>query len=214
MNLILPIALLLLPAIEEQIPEGAFVYPGAGPREVILVDPEHSPLLEKAFVGLKEQLCDDFSEYQILQTTCLYIREEIFNLDDCNEWSVQKLIQSLYPDEKEPQISLEAFLEQKTGVCRHIALTATYLIHRLIKEGWLEAEALLIRANSPYGRHAWTLVLTEAGAWHLDCLWQILENGKTSAGFSKLCHNYGKRTMDEQKKHWENRAIKPVKRVY
>jgi len=148
--------------------------------------------------------CFGITEEQILETVFWYVREELFDLSLCNERLVQLFIHSLYPDETEPEIPLETFLEHKIGVCRHIALATTCLVDRLVKEGWLEGEALLIRANCPTGRHAWTLFLSEEGAWHLDSLWGIFENGKTGAGLSKLCDNYGKRIMNEQKKRWEN----------
>lgn len=203
MNLILSAIFFLHPIIQESIPEGTFAYPGAGPREVILVDPDQSPLLEKAYLDIKAELKAGMTEEQILKTTCHYLREELFDLNRCNERVVAALIQTLHPNESEPEISLETFLEHKTGVCRHIALTSTYLVNRLIKEGFLNGEAFLIRENCSIGRHAWTLYVSSEGAWHLDSLWGVLENGKTSAGFSQLCNKYGKRTMNDQKKRWE-----------
>lgn len=203
MNLILSALLFLTPIIDEAIPEGPFRYPGSRPREVIMVDPENSPRLDQAYRELEQRL-EGLTEEQILETVFWYVREELFDLSLCNERLVQLFIHSLYPDETEPEISLETFLEYKIGVCRHTALATTCLVDRLVKEGWLDGEALLIRANCPTGRHAWTLFLSEEGAWHLDSLWGIFENGKTGAGLSKLCDNYGKRIMNEQKKRWEN----------
>lgn len=203
MNLILSALLFLTPIIDEAIPEGPFRYPGSRPREVIMVDPENSPRLDQAYRELEQRL-EGLTEEQILETVFWYVREELFDLSLCNERLVQLFIHSLYPDETEPEISLETFLEYKIGVCRHTALATTCLVDRLVKEGWIDGEALLIRANCPTGRHAWTLFLSEEGAWHLDSLWGIFENGKTGAGLSKLCDNYGKRIMNEQKKRWEN----------
>lgn len=202
MNLILSALLFLTPIIDEAIPEGPFRYPGTHPREVIVVDPENSPLLDQAY-GKLEKRIEGLTEEQILETIFWYVRDELFDLRLCKEKLVQQFIYSLHPEETEPEIPLETFLEYKIGVCRHIALATTCLVNRLVKEGWLEGEALLIRANCPSGRHAWTLFLSEEGAWHLDSLWGIFENGKTNAGFSKLCDNYGKRIMNEQNKRWE-----------
>jgi len=185
----------------ESIPEGSFLYPGSKPREVISVDPARSPYLSRAYE--KFEITEDLSEEQILNCLLHYVREELFDLNLCNKWDLINLIHTLYPDETEPEIPLDEFLKHKTGLCRHLALTTTYLIDRLIKDGWLQGNAYLIRENCPTGRHAWTLYLSEEGAWHLDSLWGVLENGKTSAGFSNLCDNYGKRNMYEQKKRWE-----------
>lgn len=197
MNFLLASIFFLAPIIQEAIPDGPFFYRGAHPREVILLDPADSPLLEAAYWDLVEQLSSSFSEVQILQVTSLYIREKLFDLTLCNEQSVRRLLEALYPDEKEPEVSLETFLEHKTGVCRHIALTSTYLVDRLIKEGWLQGEARLVRADCIMGRHAWTLFTSPEGSWHLDCLWDVLENGKTGAGFSRLCQKYGRKTINE-----------------
>ena len=200
---ILSTLLFLTPIIDEAIPQGPFIYPGSRPREVIVVDPEKSPLLDQAYRDLEQRLSEKFSEEQILETVFLYVRDELFDLRLCKERLVQQFIYSLYPDEAEPEIPLETFLEYKIGVCRHTALATTCLVDRLVKEGWLQGKALLIRSNCPAGRHAWTLFLSEEGAWHLDSLWGIFENGKTGAGLSQLCDNYGKRIMNEQKKRWE-----------
>ncbi|MBS0629030.1 MAG: hypothetical protein JSS30_02255 [Verrucomicrobia bacterium] len=203
MNLILSTIFFLMPILQESIPDGPFQYPGSAPREIILVDPEFSPLMDKAFADLSKHLDRSFSEEKIIELVFLYVREVLFDLNLCNEQQVRTLIHSIHPNEKEPEMALEIFLEHKTGLCRHIALTSSCLINRLIKDRWLHGEVFLIRENCPRGRHAWTLFLSKDGAWHLDSLWGVLENGKTSAGFSRLCDNYGKRIMNEQKKKWE-----------
>lgn len=187
---------LFFPPIEETIPEGPFSYPGKSPREVIIVDPNHAPLLEKATQNLLQQVEED-----ILKKVICYVQEELFDLEISNETELWDLIER---QEAFPEVSLEVFLDAKIGVCRHFALTATYLIEQLIQEGILKGEAFLIREDTPFGRHAWTLLLTDRGAWHLDAYWGVLENGKTDAGFSKLCHKYGKRVMEKQKQRYED----------
>jgi len=204
MNFLLCLLLFLFPPIQETIPNGPFTYPGSSIREVIVLDPANSPLLEKAYENLQNELSLDNSEWEILQITSLYVRQQIFDLSLCDKKRVHSLIQRNYPNEQSPSISLETFLKEKTGICRHIALTTTYLIDRLIKDGWLIGTAFLIRENLFNERHAWTLLLSEEGAWHLDSFWNVLENGKTPSGFSHLCKKYGKDVMDRQKNRWEN----------
>ncbi len=194
--------LALFPSIEKTIPEGPFIYPGLHPREVIFVDPENSPILDTVYKDLKKRLSSEYTEKEILQIISLYIREEIFDLNKCNPASLTLLIQELHPEEDEPEISLDAFLQEKTGLCRHVALVTTYLVDRLVKDEWLEGETFFIRENLPDQRHAWTLFISEEGAWHLDALWGVLENGKSDAGFFRLSKKYGRRTMEGQKKHW------------
>ncbi|MDN3506289.1 MAG: hypothetical protein P0S96_03570 [Simkaniaceae bacterium] len=178
----------IFPPIEETIPEGPFSYPGKSPREVILVDPNRAPLLNQATQTLLQK-----TEEEILKTVICYVQEELFDLENSNETELWDLIGK---QESFPDVSLEIFLDAKTGVCRHYALTTTYLIQQLINEGILKGEIFLIREEIPQGRHAWTLFLSEHGAWHLDAYWGVLENGKTDAGFSKLCHKYSKRVME------------------
>jgi len=179
---------------QEAIPDGPFSYPGINRREVLLVDPENSPILNEAFADLKNQLEKTFDEREILLTTFYFVREHLFDLDRCTEKIVAELIQQFTG--QEPEISIEIFLEEKIGVCRHIALVTTYLLHRLNLEGWIEGKALLIREQIPSGRHAWSVFISESGAWHLDPYWGIFENGKTRAGFCHLCQKYGKRAME------------------
>jgi len=196
MTLFFSLLLLFFPPIEEVIPEGPFSYPGKSSREVIIVDPNHAPLLEEATQTLFQQV-----EKDILNNVISLIQEELFDLELSNEIELWEL---LGKQETFPEVSLEVFLDAKIGVCRHFALTASYLIEQLIREGVLKGEVFLIREDTPFGRHAWTLFLSEHSAWHLDAYWGVLENGKTDAGFSKLCHKYGMRVMQKQKLRWEN----------
>lgn len=202
MNLLLPLFLLFsLSEIEETIPNAPFVYPGKHPREVILFDPPNSPRLQEAKSQFFEKLRPSFSEAEILVTLIDFIRDEVFDLTKCDN----KILSNLLGDtSKEPEIPIDYFIEQRIGVCRHIALVTTYFVDQLIKENMLSGEVFFIRENLPYGRHAWTLLLTETGAWHIDAYWGSLENAKTDAGFLNLCRKYGKRVMDTQKLRWSH----------
>ena len=194
--------LLAFAPLAETIPDGPFSYPGLHPREVIVVDPEHSPLLQKAYLELKSQLRESFSQRDILQTTFLYVRENLFDIEICTEQNIAQFINQ-FPT-KEPEIPLDVFLEKKIGVCRHFALVTTYLLEQLTKENLLEGQAYLIREQIPSGRHGWTLFISRSGAWHIDPYWEIFENGKTDAGYFHLCQKYGKRTMEKQQLRWLN----------
>lgn len=198
MNLLLSLLLLTtFPEIDEKIPAGPFCYSGATKREVIVVDPEHSPLLKKACEDLQNAITGD----AILQTYT-FVGDHLFDINSQTGEKVHQLIRN-FGDEN-CEIPLDAFLEEKSGVCRHIALTTTFLLQTLIDQNILEGEVFLIRDMTPFGRHAWTLLLTKDAAWHLDPFWEILEDGKTGAGFSHLCKKYGERTMQRQKARWED----------
>lgn len=203
MNLLLFICLQFSP-IQETIPDGSFSYPGLNPREILIVDRKNSPLLEKSYQDLLASLKERKMEKEILLHLLYYVRETLFDPNLCNMENVATLIQALHPDELEPEIPLDFFLKQRTGVCRHMALTTAYIIDRLISDGWLKGQSLLIRENIPSGRHAWTLFLSEEGAWHLDASWGFLADGKTEEGFLHLCQYYGKQVMLKQNKRWSS----------
>lgn len=205
MNCILYLLLLSsFPEIGETIPSGPFSYPGQNPREIIIVDPTSSPLLTQAKERILLKIDPLASEEEILINTVHFVREELFDLMKCDETNVWKFIIARSDEEELPEIPLDAFLKEKLGVCRHIALTTTYLLDALIEKEKLKGELFFIREQTPFGRHAWTLLLTETAAWHIDAYWGIIENGKTDAGFARLCQKYGKRVMEEQKLRWED----------
>ena len=186
----------------ETIPEGPFCYEGQQPREIITVDPIASPLLNEGYQKLLGQIGAEDSEEEILRKVGHFVCNTLFSLDLCTEENTKQLIESVAPLAKEPEISIETFIDAQTGVCRHLALASTYLTNRLIDEGLLKGTCFLIRDQTHGGRHAWTLYLSGTGAWHLYPLWGFLENGKTEEGFIHLCQRYGKRTMERQKKRW------------
>lgn len=187
-------------AIDEGIPEGPFCYPGKHKREVITFDPQSAPLFEQAYQTLKNRLIGLTSEQEILLETVDFVQRDLFDLPECTNQNVIQLILH----EGMGEIPLETFLREKKGVCRHLALTVTLLVDSLVRDGTLSGKALLIREDLLWGRHAWTLYLSESGAWHLDAFYGIMENGKTRAGFSLLCQKYGCDAMMRQQARWEH----------
>ncbi|NGX39719.1 MAG: hypothetical protein KR126chlam1_01052 [Chlamydiae bacterium] len=193
-----------LTVIEESIPDGPFCYPGKCPREIITVDSEESPLLDAHFKKLVQLMQQDQSEQEKLAHVKLFVRETIFTPSLCNFEKLLSFFQTLDIETFEPEIPLEKFIAAKTGVCRHLALTTTFLLDRLIKEGHFKGSCYLIRDQVHLDRHAWTLFLSDKEAWHIDAHWNILEDGKSEEGFSRLSRIYGKRTMVRQKERWSN----------
>lgn len=196
------IALLLLALlpIDEAIPDEAFCYLGKYEREVITFDPSNCPAFDKAYQNLREHLTDLESEEDILLTTLDYVQRELFDLSLCTNPRVLEMIS----EDGRKEIPLDAFLQEKQGVCRHIALCVTLLLHQLIDEEVLDGEVYLIREDLSWGRHAWTLLITKQSAWHLDAYQGIFEDGKTRAGFSNLCQKYGRDVMQRQSTRWKH----------
>lgn len=186
----------------ETIPEGPFQYRGKLPREIITCDPAHSPILEAKYKEWVEEVRGANGEEQILHQLLTYLRAKTFSIEECTPAKVIRWIETNYKESKEAEIPLDAFLEARLGVCRHTALTTTYFLDRMVKEGRLQGKPFLIREELPFGRHAWTLLLTEQGAWHIDTLWGVIANGKTKVGYQRLCSLYGKGVMERQKLRW------------
>jgi len=206
MNLILSFIFLLtsLPHIKETLPDTPFAYAGLNPREIITVDPQNSPLLEKGYQELLLTLSNELSEKEILFQVADYVGQTLFDLQKCSDHAVYALIHQHANGQLEPEIPLEIFLAERVGVCRHIALATTYIVNRLIKEGHLQGEAFLVRDYVRCGRHAWTLFLSKEGAWHIDAYWRILEDGKTEEGYEHLSRVYGPNTMERQQQRWSH----------
>ncbi len=190
MSLLLATLLLL----QDQIPDVPFTYEGKEPREAILFDPSEAPRFDAAYQALVRQLPENADEREILATACEYVHDRLFEIDQCTPEAIEARQGEQYP--------LDYFLEKKIGICRHFALTTTLLVDRLIKDEILIGTTLFIREETPQGRHAWTLFLSEKCAWHLDPYWGFLLNGKEENDFLGLCQKYGKKTMENQKKHW------------
>lgn len=185
--------------LHENIPSEPFRYEGKTRRESITFDPKGAPLFDRHYLALKKELKGIDQEDELLLLTLDYVQRQIFDLPHCSETNVETLIASY----GQREIPLDFFLAEKKGVCRHIALCVTLLLDRLIQDQFLTGECFLIRDELPWGRHAWTLFLSKEGAWHLDGYYGVLENGKTRAGFSKLCHKYGKEVIERQKERWQ-----------
>lgn len=186
----------LVSLLNETLPKGPVAYVGKGPREIILLDPDNSPLLKQAVDSFIMQLPKHIPEEEIINELVHYIAYELFDPSLCNE----DFVFSFISEKKE--MPLEAFIEAKAGICRHIALTTVYFLEKCVEKDVLDGKAFLIREDIPSGRHGWALFLTKNSAWHIDAYWGFAIDGKNSSGFKRLCQKYGKRVMDKQKTRW------------
>lgn len=75
-------------------------------------------------------------------------------------------------------VPLQAFIAAEAGVCRHHALLACYIIHRLIQDNLLNAkEVHHVRGHLDTG-HSWVMIKDREGQWihfdsQLDCIIKI-----------------------------------------
>lgn len=160
-------------------------------REIITLDPDHSPILNDHYEKLKNILQDSqknlgrpLSEEAILKHVRDYIRKEIFPSDkdlDLTDSFIDRMrndpriLKTLYIVGKGdhalvPIIPIDEFIKEGVGVCRHHALVASYLLDRLTKEP--EASRMLdgvvqhMRDNVPAGNgklsgHIWVTFLSK-----------------------------------------------------
>jgi len=128
---------------------------GGGPREAIVVDSTNSGH------PYTKNFCDVIIGH--VQINPQYKAEEIlqFVFDNVNENmkydgdKVSEIINDLSA-KGDKRISLDFFLKEGVGVCRHMALLAGVAIERLIKEDLLEGNICIERNGNRYrGAHAW-----------------------------------------------------------
>lgn len=127
-------------------------------REAIVIDDEkHSSLnevYEDLFKKRREKL---IQEKERTKTGITEVLDTVFNyVLDIMPYNKEKTeeIRKKYPPDK--KISLNVFILNKAGVCRHQALLTGYLIERMIKEGLIQGQ---VRINRNYvkniGGHTW-----------------------------------------------------------
>lgn len=193
-------------SIDDVIPEGSFSYPGSPgtKRETIIVEPENSPLLNAACEKIAREVSVLDDEIDILQTVLLFVADELFRFQYRGSVQTDMVIKHYTIENQTNEIPLEFFLNEKIGSCRHLALTSSYLLQALVQKKILSGKAFFIRDNTNDGRHAWSLYLNEKGAWHLDPTRNLLINARSPQGYHDLCIQYGKKTMERQKKRWED----------
>lgn len=144
---------------------------GASPleREIILFDPNHSPYLEERYREFLLQ--NQFS----FEAVAYFISHCIFTLSLSDKANSSTSI-----------LSLDQFVEAKTGVCRHFALVTAYFLDRLSQEGKIpkgKSHYMRDLVLTPYGyrSHAWNLFIIEEKSeiWHIDTLYGIIKKIET-----------------------------------
>lgn len=191
--------------LDDEIPDPPFVYKGTFPRELIAYDQKTSFVIDTYVDHFISMIPTDSSIEFILQKLIHFVVFTIFDPRLCNENDTEKLIQKFCtPANEYPEMSLEIFLKARTGLCRHISLCATLLLDKLIKKDLIKGKVFFIRAETPQGRHAWSLFISEKTVWFIDPYWRILEDATTLTGWQILCERYGEKTMEQQRFRWNS----------
>lgn len=151
-------------------------------REIILLDPKNSPLLQKKYQSfvvylknyLAEQNKDKLSPDEFLRFVCAFMDQKVFPIRSLNlEEKVENIIKE---GQKNPQflkigkmpcLPIDHFIKEKVGVCRHHSLVAAYLVDKFIKENSeccdFKGKVQMMRDNIEGGAHVWVSLICDKG---------------------------------------------------
>lgn len=185
-------------------------------REILLLDPHNAPLLERHYQALMLEILDiqkrigPLYPEQVLRLVMHHLRSRIFFVKaDQQLRKVEKIFREALADaavvkvrnnkflgELIPAISLERYIAEGAGVCRHMSLAACYLLDRLTKEPLakpiLDGSVQHIRDNIPLGAHSWAVFIPRIKPqetpqrWILDGQFDVLVNFALPEGRARL----------------------------
>ena len=137
------------------------VYLGGGPREAIVVDDTKSKYLNQIYDELLRETASAIQN----GTFKNIVLEKVYR--KAQQWLPYNLAQTeaiAAPHNNDQKVNIDLFLGAKSGVCRHEALLAGYLLERLGKDGYIGGTASIDR-NSVGGKggHAWVRYTNSTG---------------------------------------------------
>ncbi|MDP3954875.1 MAG: hypothetical protein Q8Q15_00740 [bacterium] len=149
------------PIITRDTPINGGVYLGSSAREAIVVDDRKYPQeLNAAYTELRRKMTEGVSRgrsvfecvYEVTKRT-LDLPRRTGDVEERVDELVGSIVSQSGPDAK---VTLNEFMREGIGICRHRALLAGYLIERLVKEGVLRGKVSVDRNYLPkQGGHAW-----------------------------------------------------------
>jgi hypothetical protein len=166
-------------------------------HEILLLDPEDSPLLSAYYEWNKDafSLAARESAPALFCKISSVLHNEIFT----NIENPRKGVAIVRAKWGHPCVPLDIFIDNHSGVCRHFVLAAAYFLARLQSENLLSFQPLeirIIRENLIYGgRHAWLQV----GSWHFDPYWNLIADMANTTHREFLYHVYGPVGIDNIK---------------
>lgn len=166
-------------------------------HEILLLDPEDSPLLSAYYEWNKEAfaLAALKGAPALFCTISGVLHKEIFTNDE----GPRKGVALVREKWGHPCIPLDVFIDNHSGVCRHFVLAASYFLACMQSECLLPfppLEIRIVRENLIYGgRHAWLQV----GHWHFDPYWKLIADMTDTMHREFLYHVYGPVGIDNYK---------------
>ena len=142
------------PIITRDSPIDGGVYLGAHQREAIVVDSTKSPQLLLCFEEALQRTVDPMDGLVdrsiILPTVKDFVREKL----QYDKGAVTEIM-GRYDVENDGKISLDLYLAEGVGVCRHQAVFGGFLLERFGKEGYIRGKVSVDRNTMYRGGHAW-----------------------------------------------------------
>jgi hypothetical protein len=137
------------------------VYLGQNQREAIVVDSKKYPALRKLYEKAKNKAMRNgvIEKDKILQAVYETVAEAMPKQDDS---AVEEIIHR-YGVEKDGKISLDVFLLEDVGVCRHDALACAALLELFKEDGIIRGKPSVDRNSTSLGGHAWCRYTNSAG---------------------------------------------------
>lgn len=197
---------------------------GSSPtREILLLDPNKSPLLNQHYINFKYFLSTKGAKTveQVLNLSKEYIRKEVFplsgnpSLEAMTDVFVQQEAEN-FPDLRTksikynkmvPLIPIDRFIVNRIGVCRHLALVSLYFLDRLASEKdspLYGGQAITIRDNledvtgKVIGAHVWVAFRKDDQRFHLDPMWNEMGDLTVPASVNRLKGLYGTRVITDE----------------
>ncbi len=157
---------------EEELYQGRFIIHRDSPvdggvcigqcqREAIVVDSSKSPLIRKLYDGAKSRATQDGV---IMKNTLLRaVYDTVAEAMPTQDYRAVKEIIRRCGVERDGKISLDVFLEEGVGVCRHDALACAIVLELFKREGITHGKASVDRNCSFLGGHTWCRYVNSVG---------------------------------------------------
>ncbi len=177
--------------IKRDSPIDGGVYLGAGEREAIVVDSEKYTEIKRLYEIAKEKALVgkvdiSVAKYLILNAVFGTVKEAMAY----NEAAADGLA-AICNSGSDGKITLDLFIKNKIGVCRHMALACGALLELFKKDGYIRGNASIDR-NTGKGGHAWCRYTNSGGEVY------ILDVAQGYIGRIEKAKNWDYRRPDEQ----------------
>jgi len=137
------------------------VYLGQSEREAIVVDSQKYSGIRELYTVAKNKATENgrIRKDLILEAVFQTVREAMPKQDEKAAEDIAKR----YGVENDGKISLDIFIEEHLGVCRHDALLSAAILEQFKKEGIIDGKPSVDRNSNHLGGHAWCRYTNSGG---------------------------------------------------